>query len=77
MALAWSSIITIIITILPHHHHHPHNHPHHHEYQVYPELDEALLGRVMGTAKLTIMEENSFSGHCLFFTMISTWDKQG
>ena len=31
-------------------------------YQVYPELDEALLTRVMGTAKLTIMEENSFSG---------------
>ena len=55
--------------IIDNHHCHPHyqyhdNHhlPPHHHCQVYPELDEALLTRVMGTAKLTIMEENSFSG---------------
>ena len=39
-------------------------------YQVYPELDEALLTRVMGTAKLTIMEENSFSGERSLLRMI-------
>ena len=42
--------------------HDNHHLPPHHHCQVYPELDEALLTRVMGTAKLTIMEENSFSG---------------
>ena len=42
--------------------------------QVYPELDEALLTRVMGSAKLTIMEENSFSGlSCLFCTCMKSW----
>ena len=46
--------------------------------KVYPELDEALLTRVMGTAKLTIMEENSFSGLSrLFCTCLKSWILSG